>query len=146
MTTRGVHMPLTGTCLCGAVQYEASTEPLFSSHCYCADCQKETGGGHLTIAAVPDASVKISGATSTFTKLGGSGQPTERTFCPKCGSTVFSRPRAMAGVTMLRAGTLNNPARIAPSMSIYTSRAQPWDQPSANIPGFLELPSHPKEV
>jgi hypothetical protein len=146
MTTRRVHMPLTGTCLCGAVQYEASTEPLFSSHCYCADCQKETGGGHLTIAAVPDASVKISGATSTFTKLGGSGQPTERTFCPKCGSTIFSRPRAMAGVTMLRAGTLNNPSRIAPSMSIYTSRAQPWDQPSASIPGFLELPSRPKEI
>jgi hypothetical protein len=97
----------------------------------------------LTITAVPDASVKITGATSTFTKLGGSGQPTERTFCSKCGSTIFARPRAMAGVTILRAGTLNNPSRISPSMSIYTSRAQPWDQPNANIPGFLELPARP---
>ena len=146
MTTRRAHKPLTGACLCGAVQYEASAEPLFSSHCYCTDCQKETGGGHLTIAAVPDASVKITGATSTFTKPGGSGQPTERTFCPKCGSTIFSRPHAIAGISMLRAGTLDDPSRIAPSMSIYTSRAQPWDQPNANIPGFAELPSRPREI
>ncbi len=143
MTTGRAHMPLTGACLCGAVQYEASAEPLFSSHCYCTDCQKETGGGHLTIAAVPDASVKIKGATSTFCKLGGSGQPTERTFCSKCGSTVFARPRALAGITILRVGTLDDPSRITPSMSIFTSRAQSWDQPDASIPGFPELPPRP---
>jgi hypothetical protein len=96
---------LVGTCLCGAVRYETSAEPAFSGHCYCADCRKETGTGHLTIAAVPDASVKITGATKTFTKLSGSGLPTERIFCPNCGTTLFSRPQAMAGTTMLRAGT-----------------------------------------
>jgi hypothetical protein len=143
MTIRKAHMPLKGACLCGAVQYEASAEPLFSSHCYCTDCQKETGGGHLTITAVLDASVTIKGATSTFTKLGGSGQPTERTFCSKCGSTVFARARALAGITILRAGTLDDPSKITPSMSIYTSRAQTWDQPNANIPGFSELPPRP---
>jgi len=133
-------MSLSGTCLCGAVRYETSAEPVFSGHCYCADCQKETGGGHVTIAAVPDASLKITGATSTFSKLGGSGQAIERSFCPKCGSTLFSRPRVMAGMTMLRAGTLDNPSQITPRMSIYTSRAQSWDQPNANIPGFPEMP------
>jgi hypothetical protein len=133
-------MSLSGTCLCGAVRYEAGAEPLFSGHCHCADCQKETGGGHITIAAVPDAAVKVTGATTTFTKPGGSGQPTERTFCSKCGSTVFSRPRAMAGMTMLRAGTLDNPSQISPSMSIFTSRATAWDPPNTSIPGFPELP------
>lgn len=133
-------MSLTGACLCGAVRYEASAEPLFSGHCYCGDCQKETGGGHLTIAAVPDATVNITGPTATFSKVGGSGQTIERTFCTKCGSTLFSRPKATAGMTLLRAGTLQNPAQITPGMSIYVSRAQAWDQPNANIPGFPELP------
>ncbi len=136
-------MPLTGSCLCGAVRYEASAEPVFSGHCYCTDCQKETGGGHLTIAAVPDSTVKITGPTSMFSKLGASGQPTERTFCSKCGSTLLSRPRAIAGMTLLRAGTLDNPSQITPGMSIYTSRAQTWDQPSENIPGFPEMPPRP---
>ena len=136
-------MSLNGSCLCGAVQYEASAEPLFSGHCYCTDCQKETGGGHLTIAAVPDATVKITGVTSTLTKLGGSGRMIERTFCSTCGSTLFSRPQAMAGMTLLRAGTLDDPSRINPRMSIYISRAQAWDPPSASIPGFPETPPRP---
>jgi hypothetical protein len=49
---------LAGTCLCGAVRYETSAEPSFSGHCYCADCRRETGTGHLAITPVPDASVK----------------------------------------------------------------------------------------
>jgi hypothetical protein len=137
-------MSLTGTCLCGAVRYESSADPVFSGHCYCADCQKETGGGHLTIAAVPDGAVKFTGTVNTFTKPGGTtGQPIERSFCAKCGSTLFSRLESMPGITMLRAGTLDNPSKIAPSMSIFVSRAQAWDPPSASIPGFPEMPPRP---
>ncbi len=136
-------MSLTGTCLCGAVRYEASAEPVFSGHCYCTDCQRETGGGHLTVAGVPDATVKITGPTSTFTKLASSGQPTDRTFCSKCGSTLFSRPRSITGITLLRAGTLDDPSKIAPSMSIYASRAHPWDLPNESIPKFPEMPPRP---
>jgi len=136
-------MSLSGSCLCGAVRYQSSAVPVFAGHCYCLDCQKETGGGHLTIAAVPDAGFKVSGPTGTFTKQGGSGQAIERTFCSKCGSTLFSRPKAMAGMTMLRAGTLDDPSQINPSMSIYTSRAQAWDPPPANVPGHPEMPPRP---
>lgn len=136
-------MSLTGSCLCGAVTYEASAEPVFSGHCHCTDCQKETGCGHLTVAAVPDATVKITGPITNFTKLSASGQPTERTFCSKCGTTVLSRPRSMGGITLLRAGTLDDPSQIVPSMSIYASRAHAWDQPNTGIPTFPEMPPRP---
>lgn len=133
-------MSLSGGCLCGAVRYETSAEPVFAGHCHCADCQKESGCGHTTVAAVPDASLKMTGATGTFAKLGTSGQITERTFCVKCGSTLFSRPRVAAGLTILRAGTLDDASLITPAMSIYTSRAQAWDPPSPNLPQFAEMP------
>lgn len=136
-------MSLAGTCLCGAVHYEASSEAVFSGHCYCVDCQKESGCGHATVVAVPDATVRITGPTSTFTKLAGSAHPNERTFCSKCGTTLFSRPQSMAGMTLLRAGTLDDPSQITPSMSIYTSRAHAWDQPNASIPRFPEMPPRP---
>ena len=136
-------MSLSGSCLCGAVRYQSSAVPAFAGHCYCLDCQKETGGGHLTIAAVPDATFKVTGPTGTFTSQGGSGQTIDRTFCSKCGSTLFSRPLAMAGMTILRAGTLDDPSQITPSMSIYTSRAQAWDPPYASLPGFPERPPRP---
>ncbi len=136
-------MSLTGSCLCGAVRYTASAEPVFSGHCHCADCQKETGCGHLTIVAVPDAAVEITGPTSTFAKVSASNQPNVRTFCSKCGSTLFSRPQSLAGMTLLRAGTLDDPSQISPSMSIFTSRAHAWDQPNASLPSFPEMPPRP---
>jgi len=104
-------MSLTGSCLCGALRYESSADPVFAGNCYCGDCRKE------------------------------SGNEIERTFCPKCGSTVFSRPRAYAGMTLLRVGTLDDSSKINPGRNIYISRAQPWDAPSPNIPGFPETPS-----
>jgi hypothetical protein len=133
-------MSLKGSCLCGAVRYEASAEPVFAGHCYCSDCQKESGCGHVTIAAVLDAAVKTTGKTMTFGKPGSSGQIIERTFCSICGTTVFSRPQAMPGMTMLRAGTLDNPSQVKPAKSIYVSRAQLWDQPHSSIPAFPEMP------
>ncbi len=133
-------MALQGTCLCGAVHYEADAEPVFTGHCHCQDCQKESGGGHVTVAAVPDASFKVTGATTTYTKPGESGQPVARTFCSKCGSTVYSRPQLIAGMTLLRAGTLNDPAQVTPAVSVYTSSAVSWDPPSASLPGFPKMP------
>ena len=31
---------LTGGCLCGAVRYKISADPIFSGKCYCEDCRK----------------------------------------------------------------------------------------------------------
>jgi hypothetical protein len=136
-------MSLSGSCLCGAVQYESTADPVFSAHCHCIDCQKESGGGHVTVVAVPTVALSARGPTATFTKLAASKQPNERTFCSKCGSTVFSRPQSLAGMTLLRAGTLDDPSRIAPGMSVYASRAHAWDQPNASIPSFPEMPPQP---
>jgi hypothetical protein len=133
-------MTMTGGCLCGAVRYEIEGAPIFAGNCYCKDCQKETGTGHLTIAAFPDAAVKLSGAVTTFTKNGDSGKPLDRGFCPKCGSTLYGRPQAMPGVTMIRAGTLDDPSAVKPRSSVYASRAVHWDPPPAGLPAFPELP------
>jgi hypothetical protein len=133
-------MSLTASCLCGAVRYQPNSEPASSGHCYRADCRKATGGGHLTIVAVPDASVTVTGTIRSHSRPAGSGQLVERFFCPTSGSTLYSRPQAMAGLTMLHAGTLENPRQVAPPMSIVTSRAVAWDPPAASLPGFPELP------
>jgi hypothetical protein len=37
----------TGGCLCGSLRYEAEGEPLFTGHCYCADCRKASGSGFI---------------------------------------------------------------------------------------------------
>ena len=55
-----------GGCACGAIRYEASSEPIFANHCQCFDCQKRSGTGHgsyLTFAG--RAGMTITGEANT---------------------------------------------------------------------------------
>jgi hypothetical protein len=133
-------MSLSGSCLCGAVRYVIDGEPKFASKCYCKDCQKETGTGHITAIAVPDAAVHFTGEIKQFSKQGDSGQLVVRGFCPTCGTTLFGRPQMFSGLTLIRAGTLDDASSIKPSVAVFGSRAPHWDQPPANMQVFPELP------
>jgi hypothetical protein len=133
-------MPLSGSCLCGAVRYQSSASPLFSGNCYCSDCRRESGGGHVTAVSVPNDSVSVIGTVATFSKAGASGKLIERSFCPRCGTTLYARPELRPGLTMLRAGTLDDASAVAPSVNLYTSRAPAWDPPNPSLRGFPEMP------
>lgn len=124
----------TGGCLCGAVRYEYSGEPLFAGNCYCTDCQKFSGSGHLAIMGLPENAVSIEGEVSSYTMTGDSGQPITRYFCKTCGSPVGAS--IAGGLRTVYAGTLDDPAAFKPGHSIYTGRAQDWDKPDAAIRGF----------
>ncbi|MEJ2380636.1 MAG: GFA family protein [Gammaproteobacteria bacterium] len=39
---------LTGSCLCGSVQYEITGEPKRFYHCHCSRCRKASGTGHAS--------------------------------------------------------------------------------------------------
>ena len=39
-------MPYIGGCACGAIRFEARSEPMFQNHCQCRHCQQRSGTGH----------------------------------------------------------------------------------------------------
>lgn len=130
----------TGGCLCGAVCYECSAEPVWSGNCHCRDCQRISGGGYVSTFFVPENSVAITGEVKYFDKNGDSGHRVRRGFCPTCRSQVFGKPEIVAGVLGIRAGSLDNPELYHPTMDIYTASAQPWDFMSPDLPKFPQLP------
>ena len=129
-------MAFKGRCLCGAVRYESSGPAAFMGNCYCADCRRESGAGRITAVAVPDATLHSSGATAEFTKLADSGGSIRNTFCPVCATTLVSHPSNLPGLALIRAGTLDDPANVAPQMNMYVASAPAWDRPAPGIPGF----------
>jgi hypothetical protein len=129
-----------GGCLCGAVRYECSAEPVFSGNCHCRDCQLISGSGYVSTFFVPESSVTITGEVKYYDKNGDSGHPVSRGFCPTCGSQVFGKPGILAGVLGIRAGSLDNPELYHPTMDIYTASAQPWDFMNPDLPKFPQLP------
>ena len=131
---------LTGGCLCGAVRYQITADPVFSGRCYCEDCRKTSGTGHNCVLAVPEGAVSITGKLTEFTKKGGSGQPMTRRFCPTCGSRISGSPAVLQGLTLITASTLDEPEKFVSQMSVFCSRATSWDRPPADTPAFPEMP------
>jgi hypothetical protein len=130
----------TGGCLCGAVRYECSAEPVWSGNCHCRDCQRLSGGGYVATLFVPEEFVTITGEVKYYDKNGDTGHLVRRGFCPTCGSQVFGKPEIISGVLGLRAGSLDNPELYHPAMDIYTESAQPWDFMNPELPKFAQLP------
>jgi hypothetical protein len=128
-----------GRCRCGKVTYTTSADPVFVGICHCKSCQKSTGTAYATVVAVPAATLTVSGTTKRFDDVGDSGQATHRDFCPECGSTVTQSADVMAGITMITAGTLDDPGSVNPAMQIFCDSALPW----ARIPDMQGFPKMP---
>ena len=80
-----VDKTITGSCVCGAITYEAhALRPLW--YCHCEQCRRMTG--HFMAAAQTDLkNIKISGEP----KWHYVSQVSRYGFCPDCGSQMFWR-------------------------------------------------------
>ena len=131
---------MTGGCLCGLVRYETNAEPVFAGHCYCRDCQRASGTGHVPFMVLPREAVKIDGETRTYRALGDSQLPTTRHFCPICGSLVFGEPEAAEGMVSVYAGTLDDPSVFKPQATIYTRSRPAWDNVKGELTEYETMP------
>ena len=134
-------MELKGGCLCGAVRYAATAEPVFSAVCHCRDCKRFTGSAFGALVGVPKTALKIEGAPKTFSSLGGSGKPILRHFCPQCGSSIAAEPAALPGLIILNLGTLDEPAALTPTRQIFCDDALPWVHLGGDMQRFAKMPT-----
>jgi hypothetical protein len=69
----------------------------------------------------------LSGEPKVYVKTGESGNKREQTFCPDCGSPIYSAPVSEgAKVVGLRVGTLRQRAELAPKDQFWFRSSQPW--------------------
>lgn len=128
-----------GRCLCGAATYRSSGPAIFMGNCYCSDCRRESGTGHITAVAVPDATLESSGETRAFEKPTDSGSTIRNIFCPICATTLYTHPANLPGLALLRAGTLDDPTAVVPQVNMYVAAAPAWDRPPDKIASFAGM-------
>ena len=115
----------TGHCLCGAVSFTLTTDPLASRVCWCRDCQHLAANGTVNLL-VPAEALSICGTLAEYNKTADSGNQITRQFCPACGTHLFARSSARPQFRVVRAGNLDNPSSIQPSMNIWAASAPGW--------------------
>ncbi len=76
-----------GSCLCGAVKFQAYAAPLRVSHCHCIMCQKQHGAAYGSYATFNESDIKISQGIDKITSFK-STDTVLRNFCSQCGSNI----------------------------------------------------------
>ena len=119
-------MAITGGCLCGKVRYSVEADPIATRICWCRDCQYFAAGGGTVNVVFQTEAVTIEGPLRVFESVADSGNRMRRQFCENCGTPVVSGAESRPHLTILRAGTLDDPEVANPSMAIWTDSAPSW--------------------
>lgn len=84
-------LPQLGGCLCGAIRYETTAEPLRVTICHCYFCQKATGGPYMVEPIFNKMDFRvIQGKARTYShRSTGSGQLIHMHSCPVCASHLY---------------------------------------------------------
>jgi hypothetical protein len=117
---------LTGACLCGSVRYTAAPPILAARQCWCRVCQYLACGSGATNIIVAREGLRVEGAVAEYRSVADSGNHMVRSFCPACGTHLFSASEERAHLVVIRVGTLDDPELGAPRDVIWTASAPSW--------------------
>jgi hypothetical protein len=129
-----------GGCLCGALRWEASGQPLFAGHCYCDDCRKASGSGFIPFMGFPSGALRFSGESRAFISKAANGNDATRNFCPVCGSLVFGGERDRSNSFTIYAGSLDDPSSFHPKVAIFTRNRPAWALIPPDLKAFDQAP------
>lgn len=133
-------MATTGSCLCGAVKYEVSGDPVFTGFCHCGRCRRWSGAAAEPAMGMPSDGVKVTQGQDNISRFEREGWAS-REFCKTCGSSLFSHPAMPTPVTVVSMGTLDGDPGVKPMMHINVANMAPWDVITDDLVQFQEMPS-----
>ncbi len=129
-------MKVAGSCHCGRIRYEATANPEQVTVCHCTDCQMLSGTGYrVGVPVARDSFVLLAGQPKTYVKTADSGTKRIHSFCPDCGTPVYSRAiEDPPPFYTLRVGCLSQRAELPPRRQIWCGSALPWSSSLAGVP------------
>ncbi len=131
---------LSGSCLCGSVQYEISGDPQWFYHCHCSRCRKASGAGHSSNLLVPHGSLEwIKGEELIREYKVPEAKRFTNCFCSVCGGRL---PRTVQETEMvvIPAGSLDSELAFKPQFRIFWDSRVTWSCGGDDIPVHAEYP------
>ena len=132
---------ITGGCRCGQLRYSFEQDgPLLNYCCHCLDCQKSTASAFADQLIVSTDALTLTGRSVLYSTERPSGGTTTNRHCPDCFSRVCNANTVYPAMTIVRAGTLDDPSGLEPFAHMWTSRKRGWIAIDPAVPTFEETP------
>jgi hypothetical protein len=129
-----------GSCLCGAIAYEAEGEPLFMQSCHCQRCRRARGAAHGTNIFYKSSQFRWTRGEELLSEYKlPEAQFYTTAFCRQCGGALprISRER---GVAVIPAGSLDTDPPLRSQRHIFTNYKAPWFEITDSAVQFPESP------
>ena len=124
---------LSGRCLCRAIGFTVSGEPLKVVHCHCESCRRTTSSPLTTFVIVRRADFRYTQGTPT---VYASSQGVRRSFCARCGSPLAYESDQRPDAIDLYACSLSDPAAVAPQAHVHADEQLPWLETLDDLPRY----------
>jgi hypothetical protein len=132
------HGALAGSCLCGTIRFELTSEPLIMVNCHCSRCRRGRSAAHATnLFVFPRQLHWLAGEASVRVFDLPGAERFGINFCPTCGSGV-PRQSAKIGRVNVPAGSLDGDPGIAPAYHIFAASRAPWFEIDDALPRHEE--------
>ena len=125
--------PVAGSCLCGAVRFQATPPTLFCAHCHCSMCRRSHGAGVVTWFAVPNEQFQILAGADALVRHRSSDHGT-RSFCGRCGSSLFFETTQHPEKIDIVLANMDGPIDRDPGLHAHFSDRAPWVDVGDHLP------------
>ncbi|MFL0796893.1 MAG: GFA family protein [Cellvibrionaceae bacterium] len=129
---------LTGSCLCGAVEFEAKDNFIYAGYCHCTRCRKASGAAGTAVGALPKSDFRLTKGEDSLTKHNRS-ETTTGCFCKDCGSRLYGE-KPGADFIHIRYGSLDNSPSLYPQAHIFVASKADWYEINDDLPQFSGPP------
>lgn len=124
---------VTGSCLCGAVRFRVTLPTLFCAHCHCSMCRRNHGAAFVTWFGIPRERLALEAGDDVLVRHRSSDHGT-RSFCGRCGSSLFCESTRHADHVDVVLASLSGPIDRAPSMHVYFDSGADWRDVRDELP------------
>ena len=114
-----------GSCLCGAVHFNAELPQKWCAHCHCSMCRRQHGAGYVTWVGFHSRQVHIDDPDSAL-QWHESSPGARRGFCRICGSSLFFESQKWADETHVALGCIDEPHPFKPTAHAYYDTHVSW--------------------
>jgi hypothetical protein len=124
---------VSGACLCGGVRFTVTLPTLFCAHCHCSMCRRNHGAAFVTWIGASRERLALDAGSALLTRYA-SSEHGSRTFCSRCGTSLFCENAAHPERVDVPLANLSGPIDRAPQLHAFFDDRADWTDVNDSLP------------